>query len=68
MTMMTMEPKMTQRMGTSRSMRLEAVDCPASSVRTSFNPARSAEKIVGNVRSKVINPAAATAPAPIGRM
>jgi len=46
------EPTMTQRMGTSRSMRLEAVDCPAPSARTSFNPARNAEMIVGIVRRR----------------
>src|SRR6266849_10889382 len=79
--MMTIEPEMTQRIGTSRSVlnagfvstnpappRLEAVDWPAPSARTSFNPARKAEMMVGRVRRKVINPAAETAPAPIGRM
>jgi hypothetical protein len=68
MAMITMEPTMTQRMGTSPSIRLEAVDSPAPSARTSFKPARSAEMMVGKVRSRVISPAAATAPAPMGRM
>ena len=68
MAMMTTEPTTTVRMGMSRSMRLEAEDWPAPSARTSFRPARRAEMIVGRVRSSVISPAAATAPAPIGRM
>ncbi len=65
MAMITAEPTMTQRMGTSRSMRLVEA---APSVRTSFNPARKAEMMVGIVRRSVIKPAAATAPAPMGRM
>src|SRR3984957_8738465 len=65
---MTSEPTTTQRSGMSRSMRLIAVDSPAPSARTSLRPARRAVKIVGSVRQRVIRPAAATAPAPIGRM
>ena len=41
---------------------------PSLCERTSFKPARSAEMIVGSVRHSVMSPAAATAPAPIGRM
>jgi hypothetical protein len=55
--------------GTSRSVRLSNAALPfPPSARTSFNPAVSAEIIVGSVRNNVINPAAATAPAPIGRI
>ena len=68
--MITAEPAITQLMGMSRSMRLASLLAGAlfPSARTSFRPARRAEMIVGIVRIKVINPAAATAPAAIGRM
>ena len=74
MATITRDPRTTARMGMSRSIRLvrlagpAALDSPAPSARTSFNPARRAEMIVGIVRSSVISPAAATAPAPMGRM
>src|SRR5580692_8308144 len=68
MATMTIDPPTTHRMGTSQSMRLEELDWLLLSARTSFSPARSAEMIVGIVRSRVISPEAATAPAPIGRM
>ena len=65
----TAEPATTQLMGMSRSMRLAALDVvPAPSARTSLRPARKAEMMVGIVRIRVINPAAATAPAAIGRI
>ena len=52
----------------SSSIRLAAAPDSPLCERISLNPDRSAEIIVGIVRIKVINPAAATAPAPIGRM
>src|SRR6185437_6814026 len=54
----------------SRSMRLTAVSSALTArlFRKSFNPSRSAATIVGSVLTSVITPAAATAPAPIGRM
>ena len=67
-TTITSDPISTVRSEISRSSRLFSAASPAPSARTSFNPARNAEIIVGSVRSSVINPAAATAPAPIGRM
>jgi len=68
MKMMAAEPAITQLIGTSHSIREASPDCPALSARTFLSPVRNAERIVGSVRSKVINPAAATAPAAIGRM
>ena len=68
MAIITIEPRITVRMGISRSVRNAAAELPPPCVRASFNPERSAETIVGMVRSSVMSPAAATAPAPIGRM
>ena len=68
MATITADPMTTQRIGMSRSVRREPALSAVPSTRTSFIPARRAETIVGKVRSKVIKPAAATAPAPMGRM
>ena len=63
----TTDPTSTTRIERSRSVRL-ASDRFVFLSRTSFSPARYAETIVGSVLISVINPAAATAPAPIGRI
>ena len=63
----TAEPISTKRIGRSRSVRSSAAT-PSLLFRMSSSPAVRADKIVGMVLIKVINPDAATAPAPIGRM
>ena len=61
-TIITAEPTTTTRIDMSRSVRLAAgARVGASFARTSFNPALSAEKIVGIVLISVISPNAASA-------
>src|SRR5215469_972580 len=64
------EPSTTIFIEKSRSTRLTAVATAftARLLRISFSPALSADTIVGSVFTSVITPAAATAPAPIGRI
>ena len=66
-TMMAMDPSTTHFMAMSRSSRPPA-SVPACCERMSFMPLRSALTIVGMVFIRVMRPAMATAPAPIGRM
>ena len=49
-------------------MRLATRACPSRLAFISFNPVVSAAQMVGRVFASVITPAAATAPAPMGRM
>ena len=53
--------------GENSESRLPAAAPSSRCARTSFSPAVSALTIIGSVRINVINPAAATAPAPMGR-
>ena len=55
-------------MGKSRSVRSVAGAVPARPAFKSSMPAVSADQMVGSVFARVINPAVATAPAPMGRM
>ena len=68
MATITSEPKTTTLMGRSRLTRSAAAAPAARWACKSLSPARSADQIVGIVLASVIKPAAATAPAPMGRM
>ena len=61
-------PRTTNFMGKSCSMRLATRARPSRPAFISFNPVLSAAQMVGSVFARVITPAAATAPAPIGRI